>query len=166
MQSAFSGFGPNDQAVSQWRQPAVMPPDIVALCKDEAHAIRLSLDYAKRRHGLQRKDVARLMDLNKQKGRLSEWCRPEHRMPEKHRDRFCKATGCALLHQHIEDVKARKQASGTLTQRERDAAIVALMSRNQWNGLERRGNRNDLHEHGEGTVQNRRRSLQADSAVG
>lgn len=126
-QVSFQGFGPADRSVAQWRMPVRMTPDIVALCGDEAQAVRWSLDFAKKRHGYKRAHIAELMKV--QAGRLSEWSKPEHPMPEKWRKWFCHATGCALLEQHIEDVEARKRATGQMTQRERDAVIVALMAR-------------------------------------
>ena len=94
---------------------------------DEAHAVRLSLDYAKRRFGYRQADIAELMGVHK--ARLSQWRRSEHPMPEKHRRFFTHATGCNLLLQHVEDVEARKKATGQWTERERDDAIVALMTR-------------------------------------
>ena len=78
----------------------------MALCADEAHAVRLSLDYAMRRFGQAQKDVAEQMGVAR--SRLSEWRKPERTMPEKHREAFVRATGCNLLAQHIEDVDARK----------------------------------------------------------
>lgn len=126
-QSFFPGFGPSAKAVAEWRTPSQMPLDIVALCTDEAHAVRLSLDYAKRRFGYRQADIADLMGVHK--ARLSQWRRAEHPMPEKHRRFFTHATGCNLLLQHVEDVEARKKATGQWTERERDDAIVALMTR-------------------------------------
>jgi hypothetical protein len=126
-QGCFESFGPTDRSVAQWRLPVRMGPDIVALCQNEAHAIRLSLDFAKRRYGYRQQDVAELMKIRTP--RLSEWRKPENTMPAKHRKWFCHATGCALLEQHIEDVEARKRATGQLSERERDAVIVALMAR-------------------------------------
>ena len=125
-QEIFRGFGPSDVGVGRWRMPVNQAPDIVALCADEAHAVRLSLDYAMRRFGQAQKDVAEQMGVAR--SRLSEWRKPERTMPEKHREAFVRATGCNLLAQHIEDVDARKRASGQMTQNERDRAIVALMT--------------------------------------
>lgn len=124
-QIQFADFGPSAPGVIEWRRATDQPANIVAICEDEAHAVRLSLQFAKSRYGYTAKDVAALMGV--QRSRLTEWQHTERRMPEKHRRMFMHATGCALLRQYTEKAEADRWAKGGMTRSERDRAIVALM---------------------------------------
>lgn len=122
-QTAFQMLGPVCD-------PVAVTDELVTMCHDEAAAVRMSLQIARKRYGLTQRDVA-LRCGWRSSSYLSEIASGTGKcMPEKRVRFFVYATGCRLLEQWIERHKAEHARDGTMTRREREeAAVDAYLTR-------------------------------------
>lgn len=119
--------------LSSLPEPMNAPDAVVASCKTEADAVRVSLGIAKRRYGRTQAEVAKLCgwksdsflsELKKNKGKT---------VPDMRVRPFMYATGCCLLEQFHERLRTINTLTGTPTQRDQDYLATALCIK-AWDG--------------------------------
>ena len=113
--------------------PEDMDDDVVTLCiasdNPEASAIRLSIQYAKRRFGYRQIDIAKLCGWDTD-NHLSSYHKGRADMPAKHYRRFAQVTGCNLLEQVQRRSELAVSLSGRNTPNDRERLALAMMMRN------------------------------------
>jgi hypothetical protein len=110
--------------------PIDMPPDIVAICRNEADAIDRSIAFAKARFGYTQLDIAKLCGW-KSDNHLSAYKKGTATLTDDPRrwKRFAQVTGCNLLEQYQEAKATTGRMTGQLSDNERNKAILAAMLR-------------------------------------
>lgn len=127
-QGILRGFGAAHLTGAE--PPRDMSDDVVTFCmasdSPEATAIRLCIQYAKRRFGYRQFDVAKLCGWRSD-NHLSSYARGTADMPAKHYRRFAQVTGCNLLEQVQRRDELTTRLTGRETVNERDRAVLARM---------------------------------------
>lgn len=106
--------------------PVTAPDSVVTMCRSEAEAVRICLEYAALTFRRDQLAVARLCGW-KSDSCLCEIAKETHsrRMPVSRRERFATATGCNLLSQWLERQETLRKAKGATTERDRVTALAA-----------------------------------------
>jgi|SRR4249919_162001 hypothetical protein len=127
-QELLRGFGAS--YLTGATAPLNMPDDVVTLCvasdSPEASAIRLCIQYAKRRFGYRQIDIARLCGWTTD-SHLSSYAKGAAYMPVKHYDRFAQVTGCSLLEQVQQRIALNARLDGKESENKREEAALMLM---------------------------------------
>src|ERR1043165_7738884 len=106
-------------------EPIDAPSHVVLACTSEADAVKRSLEFAKKCHGLSQRTIAAACGWESSSN-LSEIANPNHErcMPGTKARRFVLATGSRLLEQYHQHQEAQKRRLGRYTQNDLVAADV------------------------------------------
>lgn len=129
-QANLRGFG--SEYLTGATPPQDMPDEVVTMCvasnAPEAAAIKLAIQYAKRRFGYRQLDIAKLCGW-KNDNHLSSYKHDRAALPEKHYKRFAQVTGCNLLEQVQARIELSLSLTGRNTENDRERIALAMMLR-------------------------------------
>ncbi len=106
------------------------PDEVVTACRNEADAVRWCIDYAREKHGMSLRAIARICGW-KSPSFLSEIANPENEkgMPAKVMRRFTLATGLRLVEQYHARQAVIRRMSGKETAHDRGRMAVEALLR-------------------------------------
>ena len=119
--------------LSSLPEPMPAPDAVVASCKSESDAVRLSLRIAKCRYGRTQSEIAKLCGWKSDSflSELKKGC--DKSMPDIRLRAFLYATGCNLLEQFRERERLVNTLTGKPSQRDQDYLATSICMK-AWDG--------------------------------